>query len=77
MRVKLQRTWFAPNGFRYKPFAGGVEVPDTFKDRLPSGAVVLDKDEQPVKRKKGEEPVALSQLASTLNPPGDPGASKT
>ena len=72
MRVLLRRTWFAPNGFRYRRFPGGVEIPDEFRKALPSTAVVVGKDEEPKDKNVGGEPVALSQLGSQLNPPGDP-----
>lgn len=71
MRVQLRRTWFAPNGFRYRPYQGGVEIPDAYADKLPRDAVRLNSRGEPEK-KKGEIPIALSQLASHMNPPVDP-----
>lgn len=41
MRVKLLRNWFAPNGELYVANQGPAEMPDSFKDALPSSAKIL------------------------------------
>lgn len=40
MRVKLSRLWFGPDGARYRE--GIHDLPASFKDKLPSGAKILE-----------------------------------
>ena len=42
MLVKLQRNWLAPDGHLYRADRGGTEVPDRFKEVLPSQAKILN-----------------------------------
>lgn len=44
MKVNLARNWFAPNDVLYQVEFNPHEIPDDFKDRLPSGAEVLNKE---------------------------------
>jgi hypothetical protein len=41
MIVKFRRNWFGPNGVQYKTSEGPNDVPDQYRDQLPSDAVVL------------------------------------
>lgn len=41
MLVKLRRNWFGPNGVQYLTRDGPNEVPDEYRDQLPSDAVIL------------------------------------
>lgn len=68
----LRRTWFGPDGNRYRPKPGGVEISDALAKSLPSSAVKVGKDGTPEKKTEGGEPFALSELANTVNPPYDP-----
>ena len=50
MKVKLKKGWFGPDGSRYRP--GEHQFPQSWKDKLPSSAVVLADEEQPVEAEK-------------------------
>ena len=41
MLVKLRRNWFGPNGVQYLTRDGPNEVPDIYRDQLPSDAEIL------------------------------------
>ena len=42
MLVNLRRGWFAPNGTVYQPAGNPHEMPDSWKDRLPSTASIAE-----------------------------------
>ena len=46
MRVNFRRQWFGPDGVRYRTNDNPHELPDEFKDVLPSSAEVLSKAEE-------------------------------
>lgn len=56
MLVRFKRNWFGPNGVHYKTRDGLAEVPDEFKDKLPSDAEIVNQDL--ILPSKGMEPIA-------------------
>lgn len=60
MLVELKRTWFAPNGFRYRKRQGGVRIPDALVDFLPKDATIMtdpassapEEDQKEARRKR-------------------------
>jgi len=56
MLVNLKRGWFGPDGVRRRPENNPHDIPDEFKDQLPSTAEVLSaKEEKAVKKAEKEE----------------------
>ena len=65
MLVVLKRNWFCPGGYRIKrgdPPKAPVEVPEQFRDRLPSDAVIVE-DGSYVPEPEPQEATTLSEAA--------------
>lgn len=67
----LRRTWFGPDGYRYRPDSRGTNIPAKYVKALPADAVPFD--QAPPVLEREPEPDTLSQLALSLNP-SDPTA---
>jgi len=62
MKVLLKRNWFSPQHARFRAEKGiPTEIPDRFKDVLPSDAVVVEEDYSPPTIIKGDIPETFSE----------------
>ncbi len=73
MQVLLKRTFLCPGGYRIRrsvPVNNPVYVPDVYRDKLPSDAVVIEEKMTPAMEKAGiksgadlYDPIAEAQMA--------------
>jgi len=65
MKVKFKNTWFAPNGFRFR--VGVQNVPDQFRDMIPSSAEILPGDYVAPVEAKGRRNKRITGLPETMS----------
>ena len=65
MKVLLKRNWFNPKGNRMRVTGKGTvfpDMPDEWRDKLPSTAVILDEDAPVIPLVSSKEPETFSEM---------------
>ncbi len=64
MKVLLKRNWFNPKGYRMRVVGKGTEfdMPDEWKDQLPSTAIIVDEEAPVIPLVSSKEPETFSEM---------------